>query len=47
MINLKRIFDGNDVFKVIGAIVKFENINLNLNGIQSQMFQTILKKYID
>jgi len=44
MISLRRLFDGIDIFKVIAAIMKFENINLNLNEIHNEMFETILKK---
>jgi len=43
MIRLQRLFNGNDVFTVIGAIVRFENINLN--EIESEMFKEILKKF--
>jgi len=44
MISLRRLFDGIDIFKVIAAIMKFENINLNLNEMNNEMFEKILKK---
>jgi len=46
MINLKRLFDGEDPWTITTAIIKFENENLNLNEIKNEMFQKILKKYM-
>ena len=47
MIYLKRLFDGNDIWKVGHKIREYKNENLDLSQIQNQMFQKILKKYLE
>ena len=47
MIYLKRLFDGKDILIVGNKIREYKNENLDLSQIQNQMFQKILKKYLE